>query len=155
MRFQLDEHATVLILESDVIHGTLLKAVVEQAGGEALLAGTPEEALEHVDGVTPALILAAWDTDGLDGRTAVRDLRAQHAELRRVPAILMTDRNLTQLVCHQLRGENFRWILQKPIVVTSLPKLIERCCRDSQVRAEMPRLLSFGATTSSAYMAAV
>lgn len=115
---------SVLILEDDLLHSALLQMVLEAAGFEVHVASTVEEALETLGRAWPDAVLADWDMDGMDGRALLRALRAQVPGCEKVPTVLMTDREMNARTQLELSMEGYVWILQKPIVVTSLPKLI-------------------------------
>lgn len=123
-----------LALEDDLLSGTLLQMVLEQACGKVFVAATAEEALEVFKQVTPDLVLVSWDTDGIDGRTMLMSLRGRVPALLKIPALLMTDREVNARLRLELSMEGYHWILQKPIVMTSLPKLVHWTVAEAQHR---------------------
>ncbi len=113
----------VLVLDDDLLHGALVSMVLTRAGFIVRHAQTLEDAIVCVVQNAPDLILANWDIDGIDGRAAVLALRRKVFDLRTTPALLLSDRSISEKLRMQLSRENFCWILEKPIVATSLPKL--------------------------------
>ncbi|HYG75122.1 MAG TPA: response regulator [Planctomycetota bacterium] len=150
----------ILFVHAQSSESTLIRMVLESSNIRVRQAESLEEAAEFAPEALPKLILADWDMDGLDGRTLVANLRACCNQLRSVPAILLTDRVLIPGIVRELMSENYAWILKKPIVTTSLPKLILRTVNDSASaqrplgRTRIP-LLDFGETASSSFMPAV
>jgi len=152
-----------LLLEDDLVHGALLRMVLEASGFAAPVAATLDEALGALNGTLPNLILVGWDIDGIDGRAILGKLRARVPGLARVPVLLMTDRELCARTRLELALEGYTWVLQKPIVMTSLPKLIAHVLAPPRAKATpsavrerlLPRFLACATTASSAYMDAV
>ncbi len=100
---------------------------------------TSEVDLAHMIGLNvPDVILADWDMDGTNGRATVKSLFEGGRVARTTPAVLMTDHHVPQTLVNTLTQEGFQWVLRKPIVLSSLPKLIKRTVANAQ-NAEMDR----------------
>jgi DNA-binding response OmpR family regulator len=156
------DRPTVLLLDDDLMHGALVGMVLGDAGFEIRVATTEQEAREAmVDGL-PDCIMAGWDADGLDGLALVRRLRSSVPRLAEVPTLLVTDRQINGRTRLELSIEGIRWILEKPVVVTSLPKLVQCTVAESETRRTYPsgrhcsaRIVDSGTTASAYYLAAV
>ncbi len=117
---------SVLLIEDNTTDISLLEMLLTHAGLKVQTASTEEEAMSLAKKFVPDLILASWETDGLDSRKVVRRLRKEIVRYARIPAILMTRRDVGRSIGLSLAQQDFKWILQKPIVATSLPKLIDQ-----------------------------
>jgi CheY-like chemotaxis protein len=73
----------------------------------------------------PHLILIDWDEEGIDGRSNLRAIRTRQ-ESRKIPVLVMTNVAVTEHLTRELGMLGVQWILEKPIVPLSLPKLIVR-----------------------------
>jgi len=154
---------SALLIEDDLVHGALARMILDAAGIQVFVASTQQEALEILGDARPSLVLVAWDIDGIDGRTMLLYLRAHIPALARIPAVLMTDRAVNARTRIELSIEGYQWILQKPIVMTSLPRLVQRTVtearatsRDGQpMRQHSVRLVDCATAASSVYMEAV
>jgi hypothetical protein len=88
-------------------------------------------------------------------------LKFRYPALRATPVILMTDHKLDEFTCYNLSRFNIKWILEKPIVPTGLPRLVRRIVRKDTAQATtsvwdvVPKQVEFGMTASSAYQNAV
>ncbi|MGD0088717.1 MAG: response regulator [Planctomycetota bacterium] len=153
---------SVLLLEDNPLHGALLQMVLEASGMEVFKASAASEAARIAGKQAPDLILVSWDTEGLDGRALLAFLRLSVPELAGVPVLLMTDRNISGTLRMVLAKEGYLWILQKPLVPTSLPKLIQRTIADHTRRLRGSRVgqpvlgqfVGCGATASGFYLQA-
>lgn len=136
----------VLILEDDLVHGSLLKMVLEEAELEVHLASAASEAIQIATERMPDMILVEWDSDGIDGRAMLTFLRMRMSALAQVPLALMTDREISSALRGDLALEGYDWILQKPLVMTSMPKLIRRSLAEAHAkpRASRPDQRVFG-----------
>ena len=85
----------------------------------------------------PDVVLLDWDTDGVDGEAVLRGLRS-NPDTRRVPVILLTNRAVPEAIRRDLAGYGVHWILEKPIVPLSLPKLIERTIQSVARNGDTP-----------------
>jgi CheY-like chemotaxis protein len=119
-----------------------------------------EEVLATPDMQQPDLVLADWDSEGVDGRAAVKALQGSSRIAGKTPAILLTDRRVPHVLATALAREGFRWVLRKPLVLSSLPKLIHRTLNSCRGFAENPHLqfasiIAEGQTASGAGFVAV
>lgn len=154
----------ILVLEDDFVHGAMIQMVLEEAGFDVHSVSSASEAIEIARKQMPDLILVGWDGDGIDGRSMLTFLRMRAPMLAQVPAVLMTDREISTKLRLGLATEGYAWILQKPIVMTSLPKLVQHTLAEARakpIRASRPNQLVFGrfigcgTTASRSFMEAV
>jgi len=157
-------NTVILVLEDDLVHGALIRMVLEAEGIEVHSAAAASEAMDITKKRVPDLILVGWDRDGIDGRSMLTFLRMRASRLAQVPAVLMTDREISPKLRLGLGTEGYTWILQKPVVITSLPKLIQHTLAEARakpIRASRPnqlafgRFIGYGTTASRSYMNAV
>jgi DNA-binding response OmpR family regulator len=136
LRMDIDQtlEYSVLLLSFDFLMTELLCDVMAESKIDARHAWSPAEAGDHVAIRRPHLILVDWDVDGEDTIAIHRQLR-RAMRLNDVPAILMTDANVSQGLRSALSLEGVRWILEKPIVPTSLPKLIKSTITEADMNA--------------------
>jgi CheY-like chemotaxis protein len=115
----------VLFVAGETMHTQLLKVVLLNHG--ICLQALSESGVSNTALITeiPHLVLLDWDTDGIDGDAVLRGLR-NNLDTRKVPVILLTNRVVTESFRRKLAVYNVRWVLEKPIVTLSLPKLIEQ-----------------------------
>jgi len=154
----------ILVLEDDLVHDAMIQMVLEAAGVEVHFAFAASEAMAIARERVPDLILVGWDGDGIDSRSMLTFLRMRAPMLAKVPAMLITDRVISPKLRLGLATEGYTWILQKPIVMTSLPRLVQHTLAEARakpLRASRPNQLAFGrfigsgTTASSCYMSAV
>ena len=85
-----DERAPrVLLIDDSPTVREEMRAALEEAGYEVLLAASGEEGLRLVAGLTPEALVVDHALPGIDGPTLIRRLRAD-ARLRHVPCLLLT-----------------------------------------------------------------
>jgi DNA-binding response OmpR family regulator len=147
----------VLLIEKP-LHGELIKMVLQKSGITVYHARDYDEAEQAVRSFKPDAILASLNEDGLDGREIVFHLKCEHSELRGVPVILMSEIRLSEAARRDLVTLGVNWVLEKPIVPTSLPKLVRETVREASVlndRNYFARKVGVGQTASSALMASV
>jgi two-component system chemotaxis response regulator CheY len=116
---------SVLFLGADVLQGMLIRSVLLNSGIDVRIAVNEQEAHAAARTFHFDLVMAEWDSESLDGRAIVLELRKKVPHFSAVPAILVTYREVSDLSRFELSQRGFRCILQKPIVATSLPKLIK------------------------------
>lgn len=114
----------VLLIEDDFIHGGLIKTALSAAGVHVCMAVTEAEAADVLHVFLPDVIIADWDTDGIDGRAFIKALRAKCQPPSRIPAILMTQSAVTDALRLELLEDDFSWVLQKPFSMSGLPRLV-------------------------------
>lgn len=146
----------MLFVAGDSMHTELILMVLFERMTVTMLshagASSPAISLQ-----TPDVILLDWDTEGVDGEAFLRGLRA-NPELSCVPIILLTNRIVSECVRRELATFGVHWILEKPIVPLSLPKLVERTIENARrvegsVGPQLQRsalLVECGQTASSA-----
>ena len=153
---------SVLLIEDDSMHASLIEMVLNEAGLSVQIASTPQEAMNSLEHMIPDVILAAWDWDGLDGRTLALQIKRRFSMAAQVPLLLMTDRVVPEKTRLELSAQGIHWILEKPLVVTSLPKLVGRTvseCRRTRMEGNgfrprpLGQVVNFGQTASGAFQA--
>jgi two-component system, chemotaxis family, sensor kinase CheA len=82
----------ILVIDDSLTTRMLEQSILESAGFEVHAAGSAEEALEMTRRNPYSLFLVDVEMPGMDGFTFVERTRAD-AELRQIPAILVTSRN--------------------------------------------------------------
>ncbi len=113
---------TLLFIAGDSMHTKLVRMVLNSAGFVTReTAGT----LDVAGAAVPSLVLLDWDAEGVDGHAILNALRTD-PQLRQVPVIVLTNRSVSQGWCCELAKYFVSWVLEKPIVVLSLPQLIQR-----------------------------
>jgi DNA-binding response OmpR family regulator len=93
------------------------------------MAANVEDATDAVAAQIPHVVLLDWDIDGLDGRSILRVIK-KNQKSRHVPVLVMTNRATTEALKRELLMYGVQWILEKPIVPLSLPRLIKRTIAD-------------------------
>ena len=92
----------VLVVQRDREHREQLARILTQEGMEVLTAAHGREALEHLESVTPALILTDLVMPVMDGFTFIETLKG-HPEWRKVPVLATTNRELSEAERMRLR----------------------------------------------------
>ena len=149
----------LVMLVEGLQDGELVKLILEQAGIAVFHFSTEEELAAAVETATPDLFLVDWN-DGFDGLGMVSRLKQKHPSLRPIPIVLMSERGIYGLLRKRLYDLGVKWILEKPIVATSLPKLVAATIRQRRpqvvsLRDQHPALIGFGQTASAALLPAV
>jgi len=126
---------SVLLISCDFLMTEMLCDVMADSRIAARHAASPLDARDAVAVCRPHLILVDWDAEGEDMITMHRQLRKAMG-LHDVPAILMTDAKISQGLRSTLSFDGIRWILEKPIVPTSLPKLIKSTITEADLNAQ-------------------
>ena len=148
---------SVLLIEEG-INGELIKMILQKAGLVVRCVETYDEAAKTLRSFLPDLILAAINEDGMDGNEITFQLKCENEELRKIPVILMSDIRLSEAARRDMIALGVNWVLEKPIVPTSLPKLVRETIRSASVlndRNYFSRKVGCGQTASSALMASV
>jgi DNA-binding response OmpR family regulator len=125
---------SVLLLSSDFLMTEMLCDVMAESKIDARHACSPLDAGYAVAIRRPHLIVIDWDVDGEDTVAIHRQLR-KDMHLQDVPVILMTDAGISQGLRSTLSFDGVRWILEKPIVPTSLPKLIKSTITEADLNS--------------------
>ncbi len=114
----------ILIIEDNVKNLKLIRDLLQFHGYPTLEAETGEAGVELARERHPALILMDVQLPGMDGRAALKVLKAD-AHTRHIPIIALTayamkgDRE-------GLLAEGFDGYMAKPIEIKELPKVVER-----------------------------
>jgi hypothetical protein len=80
--------------------------------------------------------------------------------MQSVPGILLADHTPAPAMRTQLAYSGFKWILEKPIVVTSLPRLIAETVKRQRLKTHIAHTsalhyINFGSTASQTFMGAI
>ena len=114
----------ILIIEDNVKNLKLVRDVLQFHGYSTLEAETGEAGVALAREQRPALILMDVQLPGMDGRTALKTLKAD-TNTRHIPIIALTafamkgDRE-------SLQTEGFDDYMAKPVDIKELPKMVER-----------------------------
>jgi len=114
----------ILIIEDNMKNLKLIRDLLQFHGYPTLEAETGEAGVELARERHPALILMDVQLPGMDGRAALKVLKAD-AHTRHIPIIALTayamkgDRE-------GLLAEGFDGYMAKPIEIKELPKVVER-----------------------------
>jgi two-component system, cell cycle response regulator DivK len=117
----------ILIIEDNVKNLKLVRDVLQFHGYSTLEAETGETGIALARERLPALILMDVQLPGVDGRTALKALKAD-TNTRHIPIIALTafamkgDRE-------SLQAEGFDDYMAKPVDIKELPKMVERHLR--------------------------
>ena len=115
--------ATILIIEDNPKNLKLIRDVLQFQGYTTIEAETGEAGVELTRAQQPALILMDVQLPGMDGREAMKVLKAD-ASTRHIPIIALTsfamkgDRE-------RLLAEGFDGYMSKPIAIKEVPKMVE------------------------------
>jgi len=115
----------VLLVAGDNVHTQLVKMILLNDDMRVFTAQNATEATASIAAEMPHILIVDWDVDGIDGRAILRAIKTNQ-ETRRLPVLVMTNRAVTDNLKRELTLYGVQWILEKPIVPMSLPKLIVR-----------------------------
>jgi DNA-binding response OmpR family regulator len=149
---------SVLLISDNPMSCELVSSILRHDEIIVAHADTVEDSMLVANAIFPHLILADWDTEGVEGRKTVVELKRRTPSLAHLPSILMTDREISRVTRLELSRQGFRWILQKPVVTTSLPTLVRRTISESGQGRRSNRfavLVSEGQTASGAMFEAI
>jgi CheY-like chemotaxis protein len=112
---------TVLVIDDEADSRFLLRDVIEECGGRALLAASGREGLELAAKHRPQVILLDLFMPQMDGWMVMEELRAKPA-LCDIPVVVVS------VIGNDCRGTfaNFVTVLQKPVRRETLLPLLER-----------------------------
>jgi DNA-binding response OmpR family regulator len=114
--------------------------------------------LEALKRLTPEVVLLNWNTEGIDGRGMIKTMRSAFPLLNHVSFILLSDRPVTHQMLMTLSRSGFGWVLETPIALQTLPKVISEAirAREPVSRWSRPaRVIHFGCTLSQTEMPAI
>ncbi|MBI4871282.1 MAG: response regulator [Candidatus Riflebacteria bacterium] len=125
----------ILIADDDADHVTIVKAILEQHGYEALEAGDGNDTLEQVRLHQPDLVLLDIMMPGIDGIEVVRRLK-DAAETRDVPIIMFSARSGTREIMESFNYGATNYII-KPIDAERLLEKIQAALRKEEFRESL------------------
>jgi len=114
----------ILIVEDNVKNLKLVRDVLQFHGYSTLEAETGETGVALAQERLPALILLDVQLPGLDGRAALKILKAD-ASTRDIPIIALTAFAMKGDK-ERFQSEGFDGYMAKPIDIKELPKIVER-----------------------------
>ena len=117
----------ILIIEDNVKNLKLVRDVLQFHGYSTLEAETGEAGVALALERLPALILMDVQLPGMDGRAALKSLKAD-ATTRHIPIIALTAFAMKGDK-ESLQTEGFDDYMAKPVDIKELPKLVERHLR--------------------------
>ncbi|MFC0407702.1 response regulator [Roseomonas elaeocarpi] len=82
--------ASILLVEDSETQALQLRRLLEAEGFSVQRAGTAEEALEHLNGTLPDLVIADYHLPGMNGDELSRRLR-MNVRTRALPVLMLTD----------------------------------------------------------------
>ncbi len=115
--------ATILIIEDNPKNLKLIRDVLQFQGYTTIEAGTGEAGVELTRAQQPALILMDVQLPGMDGREAMKVLKADASTLH-IPIIALTSFAMTG-DRERLLAEGFDGYMSKPIAIKEVPKMVE------------------------------
>jgi PAS domain S-box-containing protein len=123
----------VLIVEDSPTQAVMLRAVLEEAQLEALVAGDAERALELLQHESVDLVISDVVMPGKSGYELCRELKGD-SELRRIPVVLLTSLNEPMDIIRGLEcgADNF---LTKPYRPEQLIARVEQILQSRKLRA--------------------
>ena len=120
---------TVLLVDDERHVVNVVEHMLERRGFEVVSAGSGEEALKMLEGITPDLALLDIILPGIDGATLAQRLRAQPATAN-TPIVFLTglvEVNEVHRDGNQIGGQYF---LAKPFDSKELFEVIDRAMSD-------------------------
>lgn len=114
----------ILIIEDNEKNLKLVRDLLQFHGYRTIEAMTAEEGLELARAQLPALILMDIQLPGMDGITALRQLRGD-PRINRIPVMAVTA-SATSLDRQQIMGAGFNGYAIKPIKVKEFPDQVRK-----------------------------
>lgn len=130
----------ILIVEDEENARRGYEALLRKWGCEVLGVGSAEEALSAFAEFRPGVVLADVELPGMDGLALLRELGA---ELREVPAIIITGKGSEERALQAIEAGAF-WYIEKPLKPHILRALLDRAfgrARDRRQVAVLTRQL--------------
>jgi two-component system cell cycle response regulator DivK len=112
-------HPLILLVEDDAANQLLVRAVLEPAGYRVDVASTATQALEHLNTLTPALILMDLGLPGKDGLSLTRLLKS-FSTTTKIPVVAMTGHTSLQ-VRQDALAAGCAGFISKPIDIHTFP----------------------------------
>ena len=122
----------VLLIAGDNVHTQLIRMILVNSDMRIGSAQTTVDAAAAIAAQLPHLVLLDWDIEGIDGRAVLRSIKTNQ-ETRKMPVLVMTNRPVTESLKLELGIYGVQWVLEKPIVPLSLPKLIIKILNGASV----------------------
>ena len=122
----------VLLIAGENVHSQLIRMILLNSDMRIGFAQTTVEAATAIAAELPHVVLVDWDIEGIDGRAVLRSIKSNQ-ETRKMPVVVMTNRPVTENLKLELGMYGVRWVLEKPIVPLSLPKLIVKMLSGASV----------------------
>jgi DNA-binding response OmpR family regulator len=120
------ELKTILHIANDSLDSARIAHTLQQHSLRVCFAKIEDEACSVAATKAIDLILADWDVSGLNGQQIITRLRRNHTALAATPAILLTDRKVSEGTRIDLSTHGFHRLLQKPLVSEILVRLIHQ-----------------------------
>jgi two-component system cell cycle response regulator DivK len=124
--------ARILVVEDNPLNAKLARDVLTAKGYEVLEAGTAEEGLEIARSQAPAVILMDIQLPGMDGITALHELR-KHDSTAAIPVVAVTA-SAMPMERKEILEAGFDGYQAKPISVKALLQEIESLLAGRGVR---------------------
>jgi len=133
---------TILIIDDDPDFLETEGLVLENAGYNVEMAGSPEQGLEKVKSTNPALvILDVMMPDGYEGFDVARTIREEMG-LRDLPIVLLTNLHARKKVAYKFAPDETYLpvdvFLDKPVPPDNLVATVKELLGDSSVVPETP-----------------
>jgi len=122
----------ILVVDDDPDHLNVVSTILEESGYQVERAGDAEEALSRIHAFQPAMVLTDLRLPGMDG---VQLLERVREGMEHVEVVVMTGHEDMTSAIGAMRAGAFDYVV-KPIEVTHLQNLVERCLRERSLNVE-------------------
>ena len=119
----------VLIVEDEPDGQDVVAQILDFYNIATDIAGTAEEALEHLEHADYTAVIIDLNLPGMDGIELIREIRA-HSELNALPCIAITAYH-TSAVKQQALASGFDAYFAKPLDDTAFVRQLERVVEDA------------------------
>ncbi|HYF48954.1 MAG TPA: response regulator [Planctomycetota bacterium] len=148
-----------VLLVDDGDSGELVRAVLEDGGLEVVAVANAEDAVDALRTISIDLVIIDCGDQDIHGRQTASDLAVQlrgrgstagSITRPRTPIIVLTHYNIDMAGRRLLSQYGVAWVLQKPFVPTSLPKLVRHTVGEyaRQRTPSLSRLVDMGESAS-------